>query len=116
MRRSYSKFNELLFKSNYNRIEFRVAILHGSLRYGVYLCKVVSAAIRTETTADFLFYLYLPYPSFTCIILIGYEKNSTNATTSRRPCSSTASTHAMARPDTGACSSTASMHTADACG
>ena len=57
-----------------NRIEFGVAILHGGFRYGVYLGKVVSAAIRTETTADFLFYLYLPHPSFTCVILIRYVK------------------------------------------
>ena len=57
-----------------NRIEFGVAILHGGFRYGVYLGKVVSAAISTETTADFLFYLYLPHPSFTCVILIRYVK------------------------------------------
>ena len=55
-------------------VEFRISVLHGGFRYGVFLGKVVSSVISSETTADFLFNLYLPYPSFTSIILIGYVK------------------------------------------
>lgn len=44
------------------------------------------------------------------------QRSNTSATTSRLPCSSTVSTLATARPDTGACASTVSMLSADACG
>lgn len=95
-----TKIDEEIFKPSPNRGQESGGAYHGRTR-------PVGAISRTRTSRQ----ICSGSRSRVCL-----QKNSTNATTSRRPCSSTASTHAMARPDTGVCSSTASMHTADACG